>query len=787
MLCDSPVPRHLRSFIEGILGHRMSMESFSVALVLLQIGGLIRSCQSSTCHAQCDYDHVTGRVDCSFRHLDCIPVNYPDALVMDLSHNDITVLEPADFNGTFTRLVELYLDHNNITDVTSFMTSSEMGRLEKLSIKHNAISGMHSTCTLSSLVNMSVDYNFLVDNIYIPRCPMLQYFSANFNLIMGIYLLPDLPSVISLQFNQIQSFTLKIQTDIQTLYLDQNQIHHFEVQNDSVNVVSLSHNELNTLSLSIPLELNMASNGLTDFRHSFNLSRSRGRFMNKLDIRNNSFHSLRQPDWAEGLQILYADDNMLTNLSSTTLQGFSSLTELHLANNRLSFISSSALRQLILLQSLYLDDNDLASLQDGTFLSQAELKELSIKNNQLSVLRPNYFTGLDSLERLSVAGNRLLYVHADMFGRLTPELITIDLSQNEIIVFDITNCNRLGNLQSVLLAQNSVNDITYILGHCDNLLMLDLRFNQIEVVPGDSLSDRNRALSRLELQGNPLQCDCRLTGLRDWLLDHPSSVLPRCQSPPRYSGAVVTDLKTHDFSCDPPKAMSNGNHLTVTVGQTATLSCTATGIPAPNITWLDPAGTVISDGGQGKFLISKDMTLFVISVKISDQGLYTCLVQNALGEIDKSLINITVTEVFKSTDLPTVTNKPTSISLAPVVLPTVFITIVVTLSAGLVALAIRRCCRHVNRQIRNPSFSGQAQPTVNFRRQRATHSEGGYVSKVDGEEYMTPMSRPSKGGEIKETPGFVYENTGVQISLQSYQRQPTNDTSDDVYEPVSVN
>ncbi|XP_038069336.1 leucine-rich repeat and immunoglobulin-like domain containing-NOGO receptor-interacting protein 4 [Patiria miniata] len=765
------------------------MDSFAMALILFLIGVLIGACQSSTCHAQCDYDHVTARADCSSLNLSCIPVNYPDSLIMDLSHNDISMLEPDDFSGTFTRLVELYLDYNDISDVTSLLESTGLGSLQKLSLEHNVISALQTSCSLSSLINISVDYNSLENQIYIPSCGALEYFSANFNSLDGIYIEPNLPPIISLRYNQISSFTLRKPKSFHisnyTLLLDYNNINYFKSEGGRVDVLSLSHNTLNTLSLSVPFELNIASNGLNNFKNSFNLLRSGNTFMKKLYIKNNSFDSLVQPDWAEGLQILYADDNMLANLSPTTLQGFINLTELHLANNRLVFISSTALSQLTMLRSLYLDSNTLTSLLGGTFLHQAELVELSMTNNQLSVLHQDYFLGLGSLERLHLAGNRLVYVHTEMLRQM-PGLTNMDFSNNTIDVFDITNCSLLSNLQNILLAHNSIHDISYILGHCDNLVVLDLIFNQIQVVPGDSLTGRNRALSRLELEGNPLQCDCRLTGLRYWLRNNLPSVLPRCQGPPQNYGAVVTDLDIQ--SCEPPKAVTNMSHRYVIVGQTATLSCTATGIPIPNITWLNPNGTVIPETWQDRFFILRDVSLLIISVELSDRGMYTCLVQNILGEIDKAVVNLTVTEELKAT--PTVTEElkstHTGVSLAATVLPTMFITLIATLAVVALVICLRR--RYKKKDHATSAAEGVrdgSRLTVGFRKTVSTRSDEGYVNDTVEGEYIQPTCKEDTGEE------YEVPSTAAGHPSGRYQRHrmviPCAEMDDaDVYEPVNI-
>ena len=722
--------------------------------------------QSAICHVQCDYNHRTAKADCSSLNLDCIPINYPYAIVMDLSHNNISMIEAADFNGTFSRLVELYLDYNNITDVTPLMESTQMGSLQKLSVQHNVISNLDSTCQLSSLTDFSVDYNLLTYLSIIPRCDVLQRFTADFNSIEHVsYPFIDnilSNSIISLQFNRLRVFLIEVlylHVENITLLLDYNEITRFRI--DSIihdyifwETISLSHNRLNRMYLrSVPITLNLDSNGLHHF-DSLKLNNGQDVIMKNISLRNNSFDSLIQPDWAEGLEFLDADNNVLPNLSTTTLQGFINLMELHIANNHLLFILPSALSQLTMLRSLYLDGNALTSLFGGVFFKQSNLTELSMTYNQLTMLHPDYFIGLVSLERLYLEGNQLVSVNAEMFRQM-PQIIMMDISKNVLQVFDLEDCDPLTNLRNLSLAHNSIYDVSKTLGFCDNLEILDMSFNRIQVVPGDSLSGRNRALSMLKLEGNPLQCDCRLTSLRDWLRNNPPSVLPRCEGPRQHYGAVITDLNIHDFSCKPPKAMTDVKDLQVVIGQTATLSCTTTGIPAPNVTWLDPNGTKISHEWQGRFAIIQEKILHITSVKKSDQGIFTCLAENVLGEMDRAVVNVTVTNL-----------RSPPISLAVSVLPTICITIAITMVVVGLIFCLRQRYKKED-QVNSKASDKIPDLKVGFRKGETTHPDGGCV-KVEDEVYLTPISQQTKRDGYAVTVG-------------------TGNPSQDYEEPRSVN
>ncbi|XP_071809974.1 uncharacterized protein [Asterias amurensis] len=715
------------------------MGSTEWTLFLCCLGVCIGISQSSTCsHAQCVYDYVTAEADCSSLNLDCIPVNYPHAIIMDLSHNIISELSPDDFNGTFSRLAELYLDYNNVSDVTSLLESSELDSLQIVSVKHNLISYLPSTCQLSSLTELSVDYNSITSLFYIPHCGTLLRISADFNLIDYFYVTlynDRLNTDISLQFNRLTYVRFYTRSSYggrpTSFFLDHNKIQYLEFQGPylSIDICSLTHNQLQGVSIgATPDTLNVGSNGLSNW-NNIDLAQN-GNTMKRLDMSNNSFDSLIQPYWAEGLEFLNADTNLLANLSSTTLSRLFNLTELHVANNRLLFISSTALSQLTMLRSLYLDDNALTSLF-GVFFNQSILFELSITNNRLTTLHADYFMGLLSLKRLYLAGNQLTSVNMLMF-QLVPEIINLDLSQNELQLVDLQDCPliNLTNLQDLSLAHNLIHDAETILGFCDYLQVLDLSYNLIQVVPGDSLSGRNRALSKLELEGNPLQCDCRLTGLRDWLRNNPPYVEPRCEGPNHYYGSVITDLDSHDFLCQAPMAMVD-KQLTALAGKSVTLICTATGIPAPTVTWLSPNDTEILAHDEGRFTILRGQILHITPVEKHDEGRYTCLAHNILGE-GRAEVNLTVT-TSKS-------DAPQPHSLASSVLPTMFITIIITVAVFAGIIFLRRY-RKKQQEANSTSASQTSDLKVGFSKGDNDDSEGGCVNKALGGGYEVPSGQ----------------------------------------------
>uniref|UniRef100_A0A672FFR3 Ig-like domain-containing protein n=1 Tax=Salarias fasciatus TaxID=181472 RepID=A0A672FFR3_SALFA len=76
--------------------------------------------------------------------------------------------------------------------------------------------------------------------------------------------------------------------------------------------------------------------------------------------------------------------------------------------------------------------------------------------------------------------------------------------------------------------------------------------------------------------------------------------------------------------------------LMVKLGESAKLSCQATGEPAPRIIWISPRKDVISVSSS-RFQISSDGTLVLNKVTLADEGKYTCVARNSAGDDVKDM------------------------------------------------------------------------------------------------------------------------------------------------------
>ncbi|GAA6099393.1 hemicentin-1 isoform X2 [Tachysurus ichikawai] len=91
----------------------------------------------------------------------------------------------------------------------------------------------------------------------------------------------------------------------------------------------------------------------------------------------------------------------------------------------------------------------------------------------------------------------------------------------------------------------------------------------------------------------------------------------------------------------PPSITEGPTNVTVTVNIQTTLSCEATGIPKPTVTWTKDAQLLNTDQNQNMYRQLSSGTLVIIAPTVHDSALYECVVSNEAGQ-DSRAIQLTV-------------------------------------------------------------------------------------------------------------------------------------------------
>lgn len=147
--------------------------------------------------------------------------------------------------------------------------------------------------------------------------------------------------------------------------------------------------------------------------------------------------------------------------------------------------------------------NGLCDLENGTVARCQELKDVKyIETYHLDTLkapvlethlRPGLFDNLTSLRHLDLSGGELKRIEPGCFRNLT-NLRSLNLAENQIVSLDAGVVQKLTHLHS-----------------------LNLRKNKLRHLP--SVITDLKALKHLDVQGNPLQCDCETLLIRDLILN----------------------------------------------------------------------------------------------------------------------------------------------------------------------------------------------------------------------------------------------------------------------------
>ncbi|XP_040895666.1 hemicentin-1 [Toxotes jaculatrix] len=113
-----------------------------------------------------------------------------------------------------------------------------------------------------------------------------------------------------------------------------------------------------------------------------------------------------------------------------------------------------------------------------------------------------------------------------------------------------------------------------------------------------------------------------------------------------------------------PSIADGRTNVTITVNVQTTLSCEATGIPKPTVSWTKNGRVINTDQNQNMYRLLSSGSLVVIAPTVEDTAIYECVVSNEAGEHSRS-ISLTVHVP------PSIADEPTEITvtrLSPVVI-----------------------------------------------------------------------------------------------------------------------
>lgn len=255
-------------------------------------------------------------------------------------------------------------------------------------------------------------------------------------------------------------------------------------------------------------------------------------------------------------------ENRLRVFELAELDPFTGLRSLDLASNQIEMIRASANHNATglggLLEVLNLAKNEIVSIDNATFVGFDSLKLLDISKNELQRIESGTFSTTPQLEVLRLQENMIRSLERDSFFGLT-ELVELDLSGNELSALPGNVFASLTKLRKLKLTRNQIAIVGLdSFAGLGRLHYIDLTSNWLGTIHPDAFKDLPVGVkNQIEMNDNPLMCDCELRHLVSWITHWPFRVINaknlRCSfvagAAAKNAGKRLLELQSHDL-CD---------------------------------------------------------------------------------------------------------------------------------------------------------------------------------------------------------------------------------------------
>ncbi|XP_070134020.1 uncharacterized protein Lrt isoform X2 [Drosophila bipectinata] len=278
--------------------------------------------------------------------------------------------------------------------------------------------------------------------------------------------------------------------------------------------------------------------------------------LERLDLANNKIKALGTADFVGLGNLVYLElsNNQISSISQRTFVNLRKLEVLKLGGNRLGDYPQSlrSLSQCLSLRQLDLTANNLnAPLSDQTLPGMRNLESLNLNRNLIKSIQNKALANFSRLINLSLRHNQIDVLQDHAFYGLGA-LDSLDLSYNGIVAISSASLQHLTRLTVLDLTHNFLRALTSdLIAPLPSLRELRLAGNDISIVARNAM-DGARELQSLQMQENPLSCDCSIRPFAEWLQESQlhSALSASCVTPPRLEGAPLLQVPVETLSCD---------------------------------------------------------------------------------------------------------------------------------------------------------------------------------------------------------------------------------------------
>ncbi|KJE91983.1 hypothetical protein CAOG_03025 [Capsaspora owczarzaki ATCC 30864] len=201
------------------------------------------------------------------------------------------------------------------------------------------------------------------------------------------------------------------------------------------------------------------------------------------------------------LTVLSIPGTKLTSLSSLTLAGLTSLSELYMFNSPLVTVAADAFASLTSVRWVLLTETQLTSLPSG-FLASSQLVHVNMEGSLISSIAVNAFSS--SLQELRISRSRLTSFPVAGLSNLAG-LASLDLSNSNITSIPADAITPFASsLRNLALSNNPITSVSGGALLSTSLKSLSMLGTQLTSVPADIVSGNAPALTSLAIGGSEL-------------------------------------------------------------------------------------------------------------------------------------------------------------------------------------------------------------------------------------------------------------------------------------------
>ncbi|VVC97269.1 protein artichoke [Leptidea sinapis] len=487
------------------------------------------------------------RINLSSNKLTVIdPITFVDCTLLEyinISSNALVSIHPA----TFRNLVNLYEIDASSNRLVEFLPGLPRG-LENLYLQKNQIPSLPAPPSpdldLPSLRTLDLSNNGIQKIPYggMKSLHNLRRFYMKRNGLKQLeaMILTDLPrlEVLDISENQIllvHQKSLSKLKNLKRLNLHGNQIVNFDFAAikdlDGLLDINISKNKLRNISpsaISAPFEieiLNISSNNLHELQIDLNI-------MSNIKVFDFSYNLIKYLDEnsinkMHMLKELKAQHNKIIELHTGSFKNLRSLEIIDMNNNQIELIHPLAVTDLYNLTSIYLGGNHIMDLPDRVFSNLLKLRVIELQGNQLQFISMQAFDNIPLVQYMNVSRNKLTNLENSGIKHLS-SLEVLDLSFNKLSVITRDSFINMEWLVELNLDNNLICAINgQPFDSMSRLKILSLRHNKLTSIFESSFEKLRNNIAILDIDDNPLICNCEIIWLKSWLSES-FSIGPKC-------------------------------------------------------------------------------------------------------------------------------------------------------------------------------------------------------------------------------------------------------------------